>query len=149
MKKCLIYGNSTFISNNQAAIVADPRKGPLNFPSFAIAPELSAILNFGFLSVFSVWADKLYLTITQIFSQFITVIGTVANQTLWITFRSSRTISRHLDLSQNLSTSVTSCGDAEAMVLPRGIPWPSTTTIHFDPLPLLVFPTPMPLFLPV
>ena len=101
MKKCLIYGNSAFISNNQAAIVADPRKGALNFPSFAIAPELSTILNFGLFSIFSVWADKLYLTITQIFSQFITVIGTVANQTLWITFRSSRTISRHLDLSQN------------------------------------------------
>ena len=101
MKKCLIYGNSAFISNNQAAIIADPRKGPLNFPSFSITPELSAILNFGFLSIFSMWADKLYLTITQIFSQFITVIGTVTNQTLWITFRSSWPISRHLDLSQN------------------------------------------------
>ena len=101
MKKCLIYGNSAFIPNNQAAIVADPRKGALNFPSFAIAPELSAILNFGFLSIFSVWADKLYMTITQIFSQSITVICTVANQTLWATFRSSPTISRHLDLRQN------------------------------------------------
>mgnify|MGYP006926392076 CR=1 FL=1 len=69
MKKCLIYGNSAFISNNQAAIVADPRKGAFNFPSFAIAYELSAILNSGFLSIVSVWANELNLTVEQILSQ--------------------------------------------------------------------------------
>src|SRR6516164_397392 len=31
---------------------------------------------------------------------------------------------------------------------PRGRPRPSTTTIHFVPLPRLVFPTPQPLFSP-
>jgi hypothetical protein len=101
MKKCLINIDTTFISNNQPAVVADPGESSFNFPSFAIAPELSTILNFGFLSIFSVWADKLYMTITQIFSQSITVICTVANQTLWATFRSSPTISRHLDLRLN------------------------------------------------
>lgn len=33
------------------------------------------------------------------------------------------------------------------MRLPRGIPSPSTTTIHFVPFPFLVFPTSRPLFL--
>lgn len=32
------------------------------------------------------------------------------------------------------------------MCTPRGIPWPSTTTMHFVPLPRLVFPTQEPLF---
>lgn len=44
---------------------------------------------------------------------------------------------------------VTSAGDAEVMVPPRGIPWPSTTTTHFEPFPLLVFPTAEPPFSPV
>ena len=101
MKKCLINSKSAFISKNQPAVVADPGESSLNFPSFAITPQLSAILSFGLFSIFSVWADKLYLTIAQIFAQSVTVICTVTNQTLWATFRSSRTIYRHLDLRQN------------------------------------------------
>ena len=101
MKKCLINSNSAFISNDQPSVVADPGESSFYFPPFTIAPELSAILSFGLFSIFSVWADKLYLTIAQIFAQSITVICTVANQTLWATFRSSPTISRHLDLRQN------------------------------------------------
>ncbi|WKT61882.1 hypothetical protein Q2E61_06710 [Microbulbifer thermotolerans] len=45
------------------------------------------------------------------------------------------------------SISLTSAGEAEVMVLPSGTPSPSTTTIHFEPLPRLVFPTSGPLFL--
>ena len=48
----------------------------------------------------------------------------------------------------SLSRRVTSAGEAESVWLPRGIPLPSTTTMHFVPFPLLVFPTPAPLFLP-
>ena len=44
------------------------------------------------------------------------------------------------------STSVTSFGLAESRCFPIGIPSPSTTTIHFVPLPRLVFPTHSPLF---
>src|SRR6266581_1844149 len=45
-----------------------------------------------------------------------------------------------------VSASRASCGDAEQRCFPKGRPWPSTTTIHFVPLPRLVFPTPAPLF---
>src|SRR5579859_3462782 len=47
-----------------------------------------------------------------------------------------------------VSASRVSCGDAEQRCFPRGRPRPSTTTIHFVPLPRLVFPTPQPLFSP-
>ena len=49
--------------------------------------------------------------------------------------------------SSVFSTSLTSAGDAESRWFPKGIPLPSTTTIHFVPLPRLVFPTYWPLFL--
>src|SRR5439155_1663122 len=45
-----------------------------------------------------------------------------------------------------VSASCVSCGDAEQRCFPKGRPWPSTTTIHFVPLPRLVFPTPAPIF---
>ena len=51
-------------------------------------------------------------------------------------------------LSSSGSISFTSAGVAEVTVLPRGTPSPSTTTIHFEPLPRLVFSTSGPLFLP-
>lgn len=44
------------------------------------------------------------------------------------------------------SRSLTSAGDAESRCTPIGVPWPSTRTIHFVPLPRLVFPTQSPLF---
>src|SRR5438105_471206 len=49
-------------------------------------------------------------------------------------------------LSKAASAKVTSPGVADSNLLPRGTPWPSTTTIHFVPLPFLVFPTQAPLF---
>jgi len=50
--------------------------------------------------------------------------------------------------SSVFSRSVTSAGLAESRWFPRGTPWPSTTTIHFVPLPRLVGPTQAPLFSP-
>ena len=49
-------------------------------------------------------------------------------------------------LSRLCSISVTSAGVAESKWFPKGIPWPSATTIHFVPFPRLVFPTQSPLF---
>ena len=46
------------------------------------------------------------------------------------------------------STSVVSPGAAEAMQIPKGTPAPSTTTMHFEPLPRRVFPMAEPLFSP-
>jgi len=57
MKKSLINSNHAIISNNQTAKIAEPRDSASNFPSFAIAPQFSAILK---LVLFSMGANKLY-----------------------------------------------------------------------------------------
>ncbi len=101
MKKYFTNSNSALISNNQTVIVAEPRQGEFNFSSFTIALQLSAILNFWFLSIFTALEDKIYLTVAQIFSQSITVRCAEANQALWAIFRSFRAIFRHFDLGQN------------------------------------------------
>jgi hypothetical protein len=46
------------------------------------------------------------------------------------------------------SASVCSCDRALATCSPIGSPWPSATTITFEPLPILVLPTPEPPFSP-
>jgi len=45
-----------------------------------------------------------------------------------------------------VSASETSAGEALASCAPKGMPWPSTSTIHFVPFPRLVFPTASPPF---
>src|SRR5690606_30573472 len=60
---------------------------------------------------------------------------------------SRRILLRPYAPSSKGSIKLTSAGEAEVMVLPRGTPSPSTTTIHFEPFPRLVFPTSRPLFL--
>src|SRR5690606_2951826 len=60
---------------------------------------------------------------------------------------SRRILLRPYAPSSKGSIKLTSAGEAEVMVLPRGTPSPSTTTIHFEPFPRLVFPTSGPLFL--
>jgi len=47
------------------------------------------------------------------------------------------------------SASFISDGEAEVMEIPKGTPLLSATTMHFEPLPRLVFPTSGPPFLPV
>lgn len=51
-----------------------------------------------------------------------------------------------LTVSSVFSRSLTSAGGAESRYAPSGVPEPSTSTIHFVPLPRLVFPTLSPLF---
>jgi hypothetical protein len=48
--------------------------------------------------------------------------------------------------ASELSAKLTSAGEALASCAPSGMPWPSTTTIYFVPLPRLVGPTPAPPF---
>jgi hypothetical protein len=45
-----------------------------------------------------------------------------------------------------LGASLISAGEAKARMPAKGRPLPSTTTIHFVPLPFLVLPTQRPLF---
>lgn len=149
MKKCLINVDHPFISDYQTPITADPREGSLNLPSFAISSELSSILYFSFLSIFSVWTYKFYLTVSNILSQNIAIISSVANQTFRAAFRPTRTISRYLDLGKNL---INQCYFMRGC-LGNGASQRNTLAVdHHHPLRSFApfgFSNPRPLFLPV
>jgi hypothetical protein len=101
MEKSFINIDNSFVSNNQTPIITDPRKGSFNLPPLFVSSELSSILKFRFLSIFSVWTYKLYFAILQFLAQSIAIISPITNQTLRTAFRPPRTISGHLDLSKN------------------------------------------------
>jgi len=101
MKESFINIDLSFVSNDQTPIITDPRKGSLNLPPLFVSSKLSSILEFSFLSVFSMGTYKFYFSILQFLAQGIAIISPIANQTLRAAFRSARAIPGHLDLAKN------------------------------------------------
>jgi hypothetical protein len=70
------------------------------------------------------------------------VVSPVRNQSPWPTARPAWARLRARTCCSVPSTSVTSAGEARSRLIPRGTPWPSTTTAsRWVPLPRLVLPT--------
>ena len=137
-----------FISDNNPSKVGNPAEGALDYISSPVAIPESVILSIDVAMVFSMGKKKIDSSFPQTFSSRIAVICLVSDHS----FRSGLGLPGPcfgtLISPMTLSRSVISAGEAESVWLPRGIPWPSTTTRHFVPFPRLVFPTPAPLFLP-
>lgn len=69
-----------FITNNKPSVVANPRNRSLYFPSSGISSELSSILCFRFLSVFSVRADEIYSSLFKSYTQWIRICSSIIYQ---------------------------------------------------------------------
>ncbi len=147
MKESPIHFNFSFISDNQASKITEPCKCSFNLPAFPITSKFSTILGFRLFSITSMRRNQVYFQVLKSLSKRIAVIGFIGNKPFGRFLGRPRPARGSLTASSVSSASFTSAGDAEARVLPKGIPWPSTTTIHFVPLPFLVFPTQAPFFL--
>ena len=148
MKEAQIHSKQALVADNQSAKIAQPGEGPLDFP-----PMLISLLDFGrrcfAFPVSAVRDQEANPPASQAGSQFVRVISLIADKTLGAGSGATTTLPGHFYRGQSPPASFTSAGDAEAMVPPRGTPWPSTTTIHFEPFPRLVGPTQSPPFSPV
>lgn len=146
MKESPVNSDRFSISDHEPSEVAYPCNSALHFPSLSKSAELSAILDFGFFLFFR-WG-----TIRSIPRCLNCLRSGSLSYALWATKRSGRFLGLPgpflgtLICSSVCPTSFTSAGDAEARELPKGIPEPSATTIHFVPLPFLVLPTQGPPF---
>jgi hypothetical protein len=100
MKECIIHGNITVPSDNQSAIISEPGKSTLNFPTAFIASQLSTIMVFLLFVVAPIWANQFNTTCLELPSQRVTVITLVSNQTLWIFARPASSFSRHSNVIQ-------------------------------------------------
>ncbi len=101
MKKTLINREQVFVPDQQSSVVSDPRKRPLDYPAPSISSKLSTVLTFGFLPVFTVRTYQFNLPLLKLVAKYITVIGTIRNQSFRSRSRSSRAISWHFNLGQN------------------------------------------------
>ena len=92
MEKSLINTDKTFVSNHKPTEITYPSKGTFDFPSFLISPKFASILKFLFFTVFSMRADKIYPSFFKIFTQGITIVGIISNQTHRSVFGPNRTL---------------------------------------------------------
>jgi hypothetical protein len=133
----LIHLNMAVIANYQASKIAQPSKSAFNFPSFPVSSKLSAVLRFIFRTIAPMRNNKICFQLFTTLTMKGAAISIVVDKSFGSFFGPLRPQRGTVTASSVFSASFTSAGDAEARRLPRGTPWPSTTTIHFVPLPFL------------
>lgn len=149
MEEALVEGEMSFVADEETAEVAQMSKGALDLPAPAVATEGTPILQ-GYFASAPMGADQFDAPRCQSLAEALRVISTVADEPRWAGARTTTTGPWHLDSTQGFfgEDDFRRRGTLKSR-LPKGIPWPSATTIHFVPLPRLVLPTQSPLFWPV
>jgi hypothetical protein len=94
--------DTNFITDHQPAIVSNPGKCTLHFPSFFVSTQLSSILRFLFYPIHFMRGDQVYSSLFQSFTQWIRVRGFIINQTLDFLTRTSSASARYRDRIQRI-----------------------------------------------
>ena len=149
MEKGIVYHNITIPSDDQATIIAQPSECPFDLPPFSVTTRRSSVLGGCFASTSAMRTDQFNSPCGQPGPQRITVIATVSNQPYGFASGTTRTRAGHSNRTQRFLDESDFRWGRRVQVVSQSPPeagWLSTTTIHFVPLPRLVFPTPSPLF---
>ena len=102
MKERIIHDNITIPADNQSAIIAKPRKSPLDLIATFISPHFAAIVVLLLLVHASVRANHINAPPFQSLAKSVTVVSLVGNQTFWIFSGSPPAFSRHSNIVQRL-----------------------------------------------
>jgi len=102
MKERIIHNNITIPADNKSAIIAQPRKSPLNFVTTFVTPHLPAVIILLLFVVASVWTNHVNTTLFQSLTKPVTVVSLVGDQPLRFFPRTSPAIARHGDIAQRL-----------------------------------------------
>jgi hypothetical protein len=148
VEEALIEKEEPIVADEETAKVAQVSEGALDFPAFAIAPQRASVLKDNSTAA-PMRTDQLNPTGRQALTEALGVVSPITNEPLWAGAGTTCTRTGTCTALKVSSARVTSAGEALKSRLPRGIPWPSATTIHFVPLPRLVLPTQSPLFWPL
>jgi hypothetical protein len=140
------HGDVALPAHHQPTKISQPGKCALHLPPAFIAPQLPPVLERRLFPILPMGTDQVNAPLGQPLPQRVRVTRLVIDQPLRTLARTPSPWTRDRNGLQVGSISCTAAGDAASKRFPRGTPWPSTTTIHFVPLPRLVFPTHAPLF---
>ena len=135
------------MSNEKSAELTKPGVGALYDPASLVAPEFASIFVAPELAVLAIWNDEVDAALFEPLAQQVGVVGAVGDHAFRLLPRTAFG-SRDFDFGERgfRKRNFSRRGTFEPNS--SGRPPPSTSTIHFVPLPRLVLPTAEPLFLP-
>ena len=81
MKEGIIHSNITVPTDDQSAIISEPRESSLNLPAAFITSELATIMVLLLLIIAPVRANQLNVSTSQTLSKRVAIITSVGNQT--------------------------------------------------------------------
>ena len=94
MTECLVYGDVNFPVYEQAAAIAQPRAGALDFPPSPLAPQLATVLPWGFHPMAAMGADQLHAPLRQSLPPWVRVPGLVVARTRRLLARPTGAVAR-------------------------------------------------------
>src|SRR5258707_11321297 len=133
------------MTNEQSSELGEPGVGSVADPAAFVAAQLAAIFIAPVPAVASVRHDQVDAAFPQPLAQWVRVVGAVSDHPFRLLPGPAFGPGTRTSASVT-SASVASPGEALSSRTPSGRPWPSTSTIHFVPLPRVVFPTAAPPF---
>ena len=120
----------------EASVISKPRNGAFDFPSAPVTSQCSTVLGLGFASPLAMGSHKFNALFLEFFAKTIRVIR-------FVTYQSLRSFTKILNrFMGHFHFRWTGRVKGHS----QGIPWLSASTMSFEPLPRLVFPTLKPLF---
>jgi len=149
MKEGLVNGKRAVIAHRPSAEVVEPSEGALHDPPSPIATQRPTVLRRRFAPILPMRRDQLDAAPGQFVSQRVAIVTPVGDQAAQLLpGTTSAMTTPYADRRERRLDELDLRRGSRVKVVPRGRPAPSTTTIHFVPLPRLVLPTPQPLFSP-
>ncbi len=100
MEKGFIHLKVVIVADEQATKVAEPSKGSFDFPTLAITPQPTAIVEGWFGASSAVRADQQHAAFEQTLSQRIAVVGAVSHDSQWTFLWTASATPGHRYLSQ-------------------------------------------------
>ena len=147
MKESFINRDRAIIANDQSAEVTEPGKGAFHLPATPVSTQRSAILGARLDAIPAVGCYQFDPACCQPLAQRVAVVGAISAHTLrFLPWPSAAMSPGHVDRRERFFREPDLVRGWRVKLLSQRNTSPSTTTIHFVPLPRLVFPTLEPLF---
>jgi len=117
MEEGVIHRQRAFVSHHQAAEVAQPGEGALDFPATPIAPQRSSILRGRLAPVLAMRTDQMDAAAFESAAQRVAVVGPVGDEALGLALGPAPSSPWHLNLGQRPLDQRHLCGRGAVQVV--------------------------------
>src|SRR5436309_5038002 len=146
--KAQIHGENAVVPHVHATEVLYPGDRALDFPAFAVAPQLAFVFVLPQDAIAAVGGNQVDAATTESQPHRVAVVAPIRDHATWLAARTPATARGTRIVAQAGSATRCSDGLAEVPYTPSGVPCRSTIRTSFIPFPRRVWPTASPLFWP-